>query len=356
MMARAVAVAAFSAILLVDGFRVRPRKRRTAGPGVTIVNGSDAEACVWKWQVGIYRRGGDSPFCGGSLLSPTWVVTAKHCVIGYSYDVMAGSILLGQGERRISRRIVLKQDSDMALIELSEPFTLDNCTNVPALPKSEIPTGSKCWITGWGRLNNGGSQPSTLQQAETTVVGYEECNSQMDNRINASDVCVLGDYNGNPTSACNGDSGGPLVCETDGEFTLYGTTSWGYGCTGISVYDGVYSAMDWISSYVFAPPVPTPAPGTWAITGSGCEMDGSCIQTLNFPANYSNDDECTIELYGAIDLRMEAFWTERRYDILTMDGVRYFGVEGPPNGTYTGSITWSADYTVTSPGWRLCKD
>merc|ERR1719211_134677 len=27
--------------------------------------------------------------------------------------------------------------------------------------------------------------------------------------------------------------------------TLFGATSWGYSCVGITVYDGVYSAMDW---------------------------------------------------------------------------------------------------------------
>merc|ERR1712151_1424417 len=206
-------------------------------PGITIVNGTDAEACVWKWQVGLANVGSSSFFCGGTLISPTWVVTAKHCVSGSRYDVLAGSTRFGQGQRRTSKRIVKKPDTDMALIELSAPYTLDDCINVPALPTREVPDGTRCWITGWGRIVNGGSQASTLQQAQTTVVGYSSCNA---------------------TSACNGDSGGPLVCEIDGEMTLFGATSWGYSCRGISVYDGVYSAMNWIDQYAFVAPSPTP--------------------------------------------------------------------------------------------------
>jgi len=343
--------AVLAASLVVDGARVAKRRQ---DPGITIVNGTDAEACVWKWQVGLASVGGSSFFCGGTLISPTWVVTAKHCVSGSRYDVLAGSTRFGQGERRTSKRIVKKPDTDMALIELSAPYTLDDCINVPALPTSEVPDGTRCWITGWGRIVNGGSQPSTLQQAETTVVGYSACNSQMGG-VNTTSVCVLGDYNGNPTSACNGDSGGPLVCEIDGVMTLFGATSWGYSCRGITVYDGVYSAMDWIDSYAFAAPTPAPPPGTWVVTGSGCEETGNCVQSKNHPGSYGNNEQCTIQLGGSVSVTVEAFSTEARYDFLTMGGRSYSGSSGPSSGSYTGSITWASDYSVTNSGWKLCR-
>jgi len=352
MMTRGVAMSAvLAASLAVDGARIAKRHQ---DPSISIVNGTDAEACVWKWQVGLASVGSSSFFCGGTLISPTWVVTAKHCVSGNSYDVLAGSLSFGQGERRTSKRVVRKSDTDMALIELSEPFTLDDCINVPALPASEVPDGTRCWITGWGRIVNGGPQPDTLQQAETTVVRYSECNSQMGG-VNTTSVCVLGDYNGNPTSACNGDSGGPLVCEIDGEMTLFGATSWGYSCVGITVYDGVYSAMDWINQYAFAAPTPAPPPGTWVVSGSGCEEDGNCVQSRNHPGQYGNNEGCTIQLGGSVPITVEAFSTESRYDFLTVGNQAYSGSSGPSSGSYTGSITWASDYSVTSTGWRLCR-
>ena len=52
-----------------DGCGVRPRTR--------IVGGHQAERNSWPWQAMLMTS---RPFCGGSLLSPRWVVTAAHCV------------------------------------------------------------------------------------------------------------------------------------------------------------------------------------------------------------------------------------------------------------------------------------
>merc|ERR1719499_888912 len=110
-----------------------------------------------------------------------------------------------------------------------------------------------------------------------------------------------------------------------------------------------------------APPTPTPAPtpapppGSWVIEGSGCEMSGNCISSNNHPSNYGNSQECTINLYGSIDISVDAFNTESRYDWLTVGGSRYSGTTGPSSGTYTGTISWETDSSVTRAGWKLCK-
>jgi len=105
-------------------------------------------------------------------------------------------------------------------------------------------------------------------------------------------------------------------------------------------------------------PVPTPAPppGSWVITGSGCEAVGDCAQSNNHPANYGNNDQCQIELYGDVSIQVESFETERSYDRLTVGGSTYSGTSGPSNGVYTGTISWSSDYSVTKGGWKLCKN
>ena len=41
------------------------------------INGS-ADMNEWPWIVGIYRN--NRQFCGGSLIDPTHILTAAHCI------------------------------------------------------------------------------------------------------------------------------------------------------------------------------------------------------------------------------------------------------------------------------------
>ena len=55
-----------------------------------------------------------------------------------------------------------------------------------------------------------------------------------------------------------------------------------------------------------------------------------------------------------------AFSTEDSYyyDYLTVDGVRYYGPNGPNGVTVTSASTiqWRSDFTVVLPGWHICLD
>lgn len=120
-------------------------------------------------------------------------------------------------------------------------------------------------------------------------------------------------------------------------------------------YAGLEVAIDFAKSYVPPAPTPAPPPGTWAIDGSGCGMVGNCIQSNNYPSNYGNNEQCTISLYGAIPLAFDAFSTESRYDSLTLGGADYSGTNAPRTAAYSGTISWSSDYSVTQSGWKLCR-
>jgi len=103
-------------------------------------------------------------------------------------------------------------------------------------------------------------------------------------------------------------------------------------------------------------PVPTPAPppGTFEVSsGTGCTKTGNCIQSNNHPGNYGNNEQCTITAVE-VDITVEAFNTESRYDFLTMGSTSYSGSSGPPGGSFSGVISWSSDYSVTQSGWKLC--
>jgi len=223
-----------------------------------IVGGQETEQHEYPWQVGLVSRNGRSPWCGGTLISSTHVLTAAHCTDGSA----ASSIRVILGEHNIAdsdfNRVDVAEiinhpnynsqttDNDYAILRLANPVTFTNEVSPACLPADLSATyaGVLATVTGWGTLSSGGSQPTVLQEVDVTVTTNADCNSAYGSITNNM-VCAAD----SGKDSCQGDSGGPMIASENGRQALIGVVSWGRGCA-FDGYPGVYARvtekMSWI--------------------------------------------------------------------------------------------------------------
>ncbi|XP_020501674.1 chymotrypsin-like elastase family member 2A [Labrus bergylta] len=236
-----------------------------------VVAGEDVRPHSWPWQISLQSdsSGYWRHVCGGSLLSPDWVLTAAHCINDrYNYRVELGKHSLTKSEEGsvalTAAKIITHEDynillsrNDIALIKLSSSVTFSD-TIMPACIPDEgvvLPHGAPCYVTGWGRLSTDGPPADTLQQALLPVVGHDTCSQQDWWSVLATDkmVCAGGD---GITAGCNGDSGGPLNCQNpDGSWDVHGVVSFGsgQGCNVFqkpTVFTKVGSYINWMNTVI----------------------------------------------------------------------------------------------------------
>jgi secreted trypsin-like serine protease len=213
--------------------------------------------------------------CTGTLVAPTWVVTAGHCSSltgvglatpigqpGQAIDVRLNSLKAheGEGQAAAVKRVVVQPNYiftndpsyDVALLELAEPVDLPTVKVAGADEESLWSPGTMATIAGFGVTESGGDSPDVLQEAQvpivddaTTAAAYDSFESQT--QIGAG-------FPEGGVDTCQGDSGGPLLVPgPSGGLRLVGDTSYGNGCAEPG-YPGIYGRLgddtlrEWIRS------------------------------------------------------------------------------------------------------------
>lgn len=238
--------------------------------GTRIVGGESAPISVAPFQVGLVtlpaRNIYQSQFCGGTILSSRWILTAAHCVedlYASRLGVLAGTNYLPEGPLASYvapvKSIVLHPGydsltftNDIALLELKKPLRLVNSIREPAqLPSENHSEFDGGQISGWGTLSYLGERPHELQIGTVSGVSDADCSVSYDTYDREAMICAAS----SGVDSCQGDSGGPLALRIDGAWEIVGIVSFGNGCAGRDpgVYTRVASFDDWISCWTSIP-------------------------------------------------------------------------------------------------------
>uniref|UniRef100_A0A6I8SQE0 Serine protease 27-like n=1 Tax=Xenopus tropicalis TaxID=8364 RepID=A0A6I8SQE0_XENTR len=235
-----------------------------------VMGGQDSQPGMWPWQVNIRSQSGG--FCGGSLITSKWVVSAAHCcdstLTPSNYTVYAGSYnLSGTNPNEVSITVknfiihpnytAAENGSDICLMELGTELNFTQYIAPVCLPASGVtfPTGLPCWVTGWGEpaFNVSLPSPVTLQQESVPLIGSQDCNNYYASHPYIKDDMICAGNVSGGKGSCQGDSGGPLVCAEADRWFLVGIVSFGLSCQQPNypeVYGRINGFLDWITSSI----------------------------------------------------------------------------------------------------------
>jgi len=286
-------------LLLVGGLLATPsaataadhrltRSAPTTSP--TVVGGGEASSDEFGFvgallQAEVFRQAGGyrAQYCAASLVNPTTMITAAHCLV----DQRTGNrlrpkdVLVGFGSDLASPtlRVIALDDyaihpgyriktnlNDIAVLYLSQP--------VNDFPTVELPVGADvaafsapgtpAKVAGWGNTSSKRNRfPRDLQVANVEIFPNASCGSGKAYRIadvtfdgftrrdadRRTMICAAGvDPAGDVVDACDGDSGGPLTVGSGDARRLMGVVSWGQECATLApgVYTRITAATDFL--------------------------------------------------------------------------------------------------------------
>lgn len=244
-----------------------------------IIGGGNAEVGAWPSMAAIATTGifpfEDRFFCGGTVISDRWILTAAHCMydpFGAESQPSDLSVVVGINDLQdesetevVVTNIYIHPQFDSESGTLKNDIALLELANVVPAPAMTLFAGNPetlkdrlAFIAGWGAtgvdvFSGAETYPNLLQDAAVPIVSLAACNAPESYQGGVIDSQVCAGFREGGIDSCVGDSGGPLYVLENGEQIQVGITSFGNGC-GLPDFYGVYTNIsafrDWISNYV----------------------------------------------------------------------------------------------------------
>ena len=227
----------------------------TAEADTRIVGGTTTTTSAYPFMMQI-TDASQNQFCGGTLVSPTKVVTAAHCMAGETPSgvrVVGGRTYQNGSDGTVAKvsdiwvhpdYTTATRGDDVAVLTLSTSMPYATASYVGSSDTGVYAAGTSARILGWGTTSSGGSSSNQLRTATVPTVSDSSCAGSYGSDFVASDMVCAGKTSGGVDS-CQGDSGGPLLIGG----VLAGITSWGEGCAQAG-YPGVYTRLTTFSAEV----------------------------------------------------------------------------------------------------------
>ncbi|MET7300704.1 serine protease [Embleya sp. NPDC005575] len=233
-----------------------------SGPPRVVVGGTPADTATYPWAVALssraeYGSARSGQFCGGTLIAPTKVLTAAHCMYdanGKRDDRPDLKVIQGRTDLRTTQghevavgEVYVNPDfdpgrilGDWAVLTLDEPLE----TGVASMVGQDADvyaSGTASTVVGWGDTTGRGDYSSTLRQVTVPLVSDATCGAAYPGgRYGTYDAVAMvcaGERLGGK-DACSADSGGPLLVAG----RVAGIVSWGDGCA-LAGKPGVYTRL-----------------------------------------------------------------------------------------------------------------
>ncbi|KAE8744207.1 hypothetical protein FOCC_FOCC009127 [Frankliniella occidentalis] len=222
-----------------------------------IVGGQPVQVNQYMWMALLMYDG--RFYCGGTLISSKYILTASHCVDGFQRPKISVRLLehdrsssseTSTVDRKVAR--VIKHpgysdstfNNDIALLRLDRALEFDETLRPACLPPmGKSFTGLDGVVTGWGVSMPGGNTNQILHEVTVPIMSNKECRKSNYGAKRISDNMLCAGYPEGKKDSCQGDSGGPLHYVNGTFHHVVGVVSWGEGCARPK-YPGVYARVN----------------------------------------------------------------------------------------------------------------